>query len=261
MLKRFLSNVKEYKAYINHAYKSDLKSEVSNSHLNWIWWILEPLLFTMIYIFIVQVVFKTSENHFEVFVIIGMTLWAFFEKCIKGSVKTITENKEIISKVYLPKEILVINKIMVNLFKLGISFLLIAVAMLVFNVPISIAILNIVPVILVMLTVVFGLASIITHFGVFVEDLSNVLNLTMKVLFYLSGIFYSVINRVPAPYGEIITYCNPIAYIINECRQVLLYGQLPNYLVLGMWLVIGVTLSTIGLRLIYKYENSYVKVI
>lgn len=261
MLKRFIKNIKQYSAYINHAYKSDLKSEVSNSHLNWIWWILEPLLFTLIYIFIVQVVFKTTEPHFEVFVIIGTTFWAFFEKSIKGSVKTIVENKEIISKVYIPKEILVITKICVNLFKLAISFGLIALSMVIFNVPLTLALLNVIPILLVMLIVVFGLATIITHFGVFVEDLSNVLNLTMKILFYLSGIFYSVITRVPEPYGKLVTYCNPIAYIINETREVLLYGQMPNYAVLGTWFIIGIILSGIGLRLIYKYENSYVKVI
>lgn len=261
MLKRFFSNIKEYSAYINHAYKSELKSEVSNSHLNWIWWILEPLLFTLIYIFIVQVVFNTTEDYFEVFVIIGTTLWAFFEKCVKGSVKTIVENKDVITKVYIPKEVLVIIKVCVNVFKLGISFGLIALSMFIFNVPITLEVFNIILILIVLLTVVFGLASIITHFGVFVDDLSNVLNLVMKVLFYLSGIFYSVATRVPAPYGKLITYCNPIAYIINESRQVLVYGQSPNYIVLGGWFVIGCILSGIGLRLIYKYENSYVKVI
>ena len=53
---------------------------------------------------------------------------------------------------------------------------------------------------------------------------------------------------------------NPMAFIIDGCRKCLIYGQMPDLKVLVIWLAIGVLLSFAGVRLIYKNENSYVKV-
>ena len=107
----------------------------------------------------------------------------------------------------------------------------------------------------------FGASCILLHFGVFVEDLSNVINVLLKLVFYLTGIFYSIKKRVPEPYNSILLKCNPIAFLIDEMRECILYQNTPDLAVLGIWFVISLILCVIGIRVIYKYENSYVKVI
>ena len=62
-MKRFINNMKKYWNYSIYAAKSELKSEVANSYLNWLWWILDPISFMVIYTFMVQIVFKTSEPY------------------------------------------------------------------------------------------------------------------------------------------------------------------------------------------------------
>ena len=44
-MNRFIKDTKKYWKYTIYAAKSQLKTEVANSYLNWIWWILEPLLY------------------------------------------------------------------------------------------------------------------------------------------------------------------------------------------------------------------------
>ena len=51
-LKRFINDVKKYWNYTRYAAKSQLKTEVANSYLNWLWWILEPFCFMLIYAFV-----------------------------------------------------------------------------------------------------------------------------------------------------------------------------------------------------------------
>ena len=75
---RFYNDVKRYYKYIIYSTKSNLKSEVANSYLNWLWWILDPLCFMLVYSFIVAIVFKTSEKFLPVFVLVGLTAWNFF---------------------------------------------------------------------------------------------------------------------------------------------------------------------------------------
>lgn len=260
-MNRFITNVKKYFKYATYAAKADLKAEVANSYLNWLWWVLDPIFFMLIYTFIVEIVFKTSESYFPVFVFVGLTAWDFFNRMVSGSVKLVVSKKSIVTKVYIPKYILLIEKSFVYLFKMMISFALVFVLMIVFGVPFTFKILYVIPITIVLYIVSFGIASILLHFGIFVEDLFNVTNIALKLIFYLSGIFYSIRKRVPSPYYKILLKCNPIAFVMDQYRRVLLDGVIPSFKWLGIWFVIGIILCAIGIKIIHKYENSYAKVI
>ncbi len=259
-MKKFFQDIKKYYKYIIYATKSNLKSEVANSYLNWLWWILDPLCFMLIYTFIVEIVFKTSEQYLPIFVLVGLTAWNFFNTTISSSVKLIANNKSIVTKVYIPKYILLLIKMLTDLFKMFISWGLILIMMIVFKVPYTIYILQFFPVLIVLFVLSFGIACILMHFGVFVEDLSNVVKIVLKLTFYLSGIFYAISTRVPAPYNRILLNLNPIAFIIDSFRKTFLNAHLVNYRMLGLWLLVGIILSIIGIKTIQKYENSYAKV-
>ena len=82
MLKRFYIDLKKYFPYSLVSAKSQLKAEVANSYLNWLWWILDPLCFMLIYTFIFGYVFKAKEPYFTVFIFIGLSMWDFFNSMI-----------------------------------------------------------------------------------------------------------------------------------------------------------------------------------
>lgn len=259
-MKRFFGDLKKYFKYIRYSAFAELKSEVANSYLSWIWWILEPFCFMLIYVFISQVIFKTNEQYFQVFVFLGLTLWTFFNKCIITSVKLVSTNKDIVTKVYVPKWVLLLIKMFNNLFKYFISIVLAILFMIFYQVPFSWYMLWIIPITIVLFVVTFGFGCILMHFGVFVEDLYNVTNIGLRLVFYLTGIFYSIPSRMPAPYGTWLLRLNPIAALVNDARNSMLYQSLPNFKLLGIWLLLGLLLSIYGIRTIYKNENSYVKV-
>jgi len=259
-MKRFFSNIKKHYNYMCYAAFSELKSEVANSYLGWIWWVLEPLCFMLIYVFIAKTVFHSSEPYFEIFVFIGLAIWNFFSKVVLTSVKLVKSNSDTVTKVYIPKYILLIIKVFVNLFKLLVGLVLVLVFMLIFKVPFHFSIIYIILDLLVLTIVTFGCAALMLHLGVFIEDLYNVTNIGLRLVFYLSGVFFAIRKRVPAPWGKILVTLNPIAFLINESRQVLIYNTGPNYKFIFAWLVVGVILSVAGVTAIHKYENTYVKV-
>lgn len=259
-MKRFINDIKKYYKYTFYSAKAELKSEVADSYLGWIWWFLEPLCFMFVYAFVVMVVFKSKEEYMLAFVFIGNILWTFFNKTITAGVKIVSSNKNIVAKVYIPKYMLVLVKIMVNLFKLLVSFGIVALIMLAYRVPLTFNIISLIPIIITFVLATFGMSTILAHFGVFVDDLSNIITILLKIVFYLSGIFFSVSKRIPAPYGNWLAKINPVAFIIEESRNVLIYGSGANYIYMGIWVLISIILCVIGIKLIYKYENSYVKV-
>lgn len=260
-IRHFKKDMQSYKNYIMYSGKSGLKAEIANSHLSWLWWVLDPLLFMLVYSFIALIVFKKSEPYFPAFVFIGLSIWTFFERTVKGSVKIVRSNKDIVSKVYLPKYILILVRMIMNGFKMLISFSLVLVVMVLYRVPVTWNVLYMFLILLMVFFVTFGISAFMLHFGVFVEDLFNVMNVILKLIFYMSGIFYSITNNVPQPYLSILLKLNPIALAISDMRNVLLYSQGPDLIALLVWLFGGIVLSYLGIYVIYKYENSYVKVI
>lgn len=260
-MNRFIKDIKKYYKYAIYASKAELKAEVANSHLSWLWWILDPLLFMIVYSFIAIIVFKSGEPYFPVFVFIGLNSWSFFEKTLKNSVKIVSSNSSIVTKVYIPKYILIIIRMGVNAFKMLISYTLVVIMMILYRVPITWNILYVPLIMLMLVTFTFGFSTIMLHFGVFVEDLANVVNVLLKLVFYMSGVFYSISKKVAAPYGELLLKLNPMAVTMNELRNVMIYETSPNLMLILFWLVVGLIFAIIGVRTIYKYENSYVKVI
>lgn len=259
-MRKFFEDIKKYYKYIIYATKSNLKTEVANSYLNWLWWLLDPLCFMLVYIFIVEIVFKTKEECFPVFVLIGLTVWNFFNMNVNSSVKLIANNKAIVDKVYIPKYILTLVKMFTNLFKMMISWALILIMMIFFKVPYTFYLFQFLPVLIVLFILSFGISTLLMHFGVFVEDLNNVMIIVLKLVFYMSGIFYSIPTRIPKPISSFLLNLNPIALIIDSFRKMFIYQKFVNIRMLLFWLIIGLILSIIGIKTVQKYENSYAKV-
>lgn len=258
MFKRFYQDVTKYFRYSIVSAKSQLKADVAGSYLNWIWWILDPLCFMLIYAFIFGHVFNTREQYFSVYIFIGLTMWNFFNRTVQGSVMVVKKNKSIVSKVYFPKYILILTKIWVNGFKMMISFGIVAVMMIVNHIPLTWNALYFFPILLVLVLLTFGCSCFMLHFGVYVQDLSNVTNIVMKMVFYMTGIFYNLEHRIPE-YGALLNRCIPTAYLLTGMRQALIYGQTPSRKLLLLWLAVSLLLCIAGVRKIYKEENSYVK--
>ena len=260
-MRRFFKDLKRYKNYILYATWAELKTEVINSHLGFLWMILEPLAFMLIYTFIAIVVFNSNVQYFPIFVFIGLSIWNFFNKMVTVSVKLVSNNRDTVTKVYLPKFVLILIKMGVNLFKMFVSFLLVFVFMLIYKVPISLNILWFIPIIITVIIFTFGVCTFILHFGVFAEDLSNLVNIGLRFLFYLTGVFFDLSTKIhDVVYRTILIDLNPLANLIYNMRNILIYKSSPVGMWMLIWFLVGLGLSYLGIKTIYKYENTYVKV-
>lgn len=241
--------------------KTDLKAEVASSYLNWMWWILDPLLFMFVYTFIVQIIFGSSQPNLPVFVFIGLSSWKFFESCMNNSVKLIRSNSSIISKIYIPKYILLVSDMLVYLFKYFISISLVAVLMIIYRIPPTWNILYFFPMVLLLFLLSFSFGVVLMHFGVFIKDLAKAITPMLKLVFYMSGVFYSIEGKLPKGQTDILLHFNPVAYILTSLRNCMMYGKAPNWLFYFFWLIISVLTLIWGIYLVRKYENNYIKVI
>ena len=243
MIQKVWRHLKRYNPYSVYAAKSELKSEVSASYLTWIWWILDPVLFMLVYVFITVVVFRTEGEYLPVVVIIGLTIWNFFNKNVSISVKIVNTFKGIVSKIYIPKYMLILEKMYVNFFKMMISFGIVAGFMIAYGIPFRLQLLYCIPL------------------------LYNIVQVILRFMFYLSGVFYDIGDRLGnrifmgVDIGWLMTHVNPVAYLISEFRQIIIYGEALRPMMFLYWLAFSVVLLGIGLFLMYRHENNYVKVV
>ena len=246
--------------YAKYATQSGLKSEVASSHLSWLWWILDPILFMLVYWFIFMVIFGQKKEYFHIFVFVGLSMWNLFNKTVSGSVRIVAANRAVVTKVYIPKYFLIIL-LFQNLFKMMISFGIVIVMMLWSHVPVSYNVIYVIPIFVDLILITFGVSAILAHFGVFFDDLKNITNVGLRILFYMSGIFYVITDRVNEAIATLLLKVNPVGFLIDACRSSLVYCETPHRRLILLWFVIGSVLSAIGVAIIYKNENNYVKVI
>ncbi len=268
-MKRFFSDISKFKNYVEYSARSELKAEVAGSFLSWLWWFLDPLLFMLVYSFLALVIFNGREPHFTVFVFIGLNIWQFFSKMVKTSVRLVAGNKNIVTKVYVPKHMFILSKMCVHGFKMFVSFMLAAVFLIIDGiffepVQIGIYILWTIPLFLLLFVGTFAVCLFIMHFGVFVEDLTNVITVVLQLGFYVSGVFYSIENRLGGQYewaAKLLVNCNPVALIMTDMRSVIIGDGSMHFLPLAIWSLVSIVAAILGIKLIYQFENSYVKII
>lgn len=258
---QFFKEMKKYWKFAIYAAKSDLRAEVANSYLNWLWWILEPLTSMLVYTLVFGIMFRSDELYFPVFVFIAITVWDYFNRCITSSVDLIRCNQHIISKVYIPKYILLVQRMLVLAFKMLICWGLVVIMMIAYKVPVGVNLLYMIPNLIVFFTFCFACSLYFLHFGVYVSDLSNLVGIALNLMFYITGIFYNIQKLFPAPWGYLLQRANPVAHMIFCMRKSLLYNETPSRIMLSVWFIISLLLAAGGIHLINKNENNYVKMI
>lgn len=258
---RFFQNMKKYQGYALYVAKAQLMSEVASSYLNWIWWVLEPFLTMIIYVIVFGCFFQASEPNYPVFLFAGILMWNFFSGVVRTSISIVKSNQAIISRVYVPKYILLISSMYQYAFKFFFGMLVEVIMMIAFHVKFGIHMLEAVPFLAGFFLFTFSCASILVHFGVYIYDLTYAVGIILNFVMFLSGVFYSIEGRLPGVYGRMAGRMNPVAFFIASIRNILIYDTRPSYLWLLVWCGVSVVLSFIGITLVHRNENNYAKVI
>ena len=258
-MKRFISDLQHYYRYILYSAKSMLKQEVADSFLNWGWLVLNPIMFMLIYAFVQISIFGNTTPYVATFVFIGQVVWNFFNANVGSSVRLIKRYEPIISKTYVPKFAFVMSTMLVNGFKMLVSIGLVIITLFAYRLPFTPQMLWSIPYLLLLWLISFGLSCILLHWGVFFDDLANIVQIGLRMLFFLSGVFFDLEGKLGGAVGFIAERLNPTAFIILDLRHAIIFNEPIHLLWFFIWLVIGILLSIIGIALIYKYERQYVK--
>ena len=258
-IKRLIADVKKYRHYLAYSVKSNLKAELSNTVLGYFWWLLDPLLYMVIYTFLVQVIFKRATPAFPVYVFCALLPWKLATKTLSGSTTCIKSNASIIKQVYLPKFILPLVLLLTNTIKLLFGLLLILVMLLIFKIAFTWHMIEFIPVLFVFILFYYSLATLFSHFGVLFQDLQNLTAYILMFWFFSSPAMWDL-GLLPESWHKII-WLNPNVTFFMSFRNVFMYGKSPYYLNLLILLAISLVITFIGIVTLYRSDKNYSKVL
>lgn len=260
-IRRFFGDIKKYRQYMVYAANADLRAEVANSYLNRLWWLLEPFFTMLVYVIVFGKLMGRSIENYSIFVFSALLMWTFFSKTINYSVKCIRSNKDIVTKVYVPKHVILISNMILNFFKLLFSLIVLVPMLLIFHVHIGVGALWVISAYILMILLSFGVGMIFLHYGVYIDDLGYAVEILLRMTMFLSGIFYDVITGLSSPLNVLMLTVNPVAMFIDTMRSALLYNVVANVPLIVLWTIMSLQICYIGVHMVYKNENGYVKVV
>lgn len=207
----------------------NIRARYQQSLLGWLWAIVQPaasvLIFSVIFTWIIPV--DTDGTPYLIFSYVAVVPWTLLSSALTDMTTAIVYNMDLVFKIYFPREALPMAAMLARLMDFGVAAALIAVLMIVYQIPISLGALAFLPLIIgVQLILISGLGLAFAAMNVFYRDVQAVIGLGIQLWFYASPIIYPV-SLVP-DWLRPFYYLNPMTGILEAYRDVLLHAQAPG---------------------------------
>ena len=249
----------EYRRILRLLVARDIKVRYAGSVLGYVWSVLEPLLNAIIYYFVFIVVVKRQIGYppFILFLVAGQLAWFWITGSVNGAVAALKGESQMVRSSNVPREVWILRVIMsrgvIYVFSLPVVVLF-AVAYLK---PPTIGILLLPLAILLTFMITVGLGLIIAPAAVLVPDVSTIVRVVMRVLFYSTPILYSVYFAAQRHLGPIVNW-NPFSGIMILYR-VTFFKQEMDWPVVWHSIVITTVILAIGLWAFPRMERPMLK--
>lgn len=232
--------------------KREVMSRYKGSVLGLFWSFFNPILMLTIYTFVFSVIFNsrwgdiagTSKGQFAIVLFVGLIVQALFAEVINRSPSLIISNANYVKKVIFPLEVLPIVSIGAALFHCFISIGVLLAAFVLFNGYIHWTAIFMPLVLLPFVILTMGFSWFLVSMGVFLRDIGQTTSLITMLMLYLSPVFYPI-TAVPMKLQPYMM-ANPLTFIIEQSREVLIQGNMPNWLGLGFYTIIACFVAWLG---------------
>lgn len=261
-----LKEVWQYRDLLMLFVKRDVVTVYKQTVLGPLWYLIQPLFtsitFTIIFNNLAGI--DTGTVPPFLFNLAGITVWNYFTACLTGTSNTFGANAGIFGKVYFPRLIVPISIVISNLIKFGIQFLIFIVFYIFYYLKGATVGLNgsvvFFPFLIALMGVLgLGLGMFISSLVTKYRDFSYLISFGVQLLMYLSAVMYPmalIAAKLPT-YGWLVQY-NPLAYVIETTRYMLLNVGHISIWGLGYTFVVTIAVFLVGVLIFNKTEKSFI---
>ncbi|WP_336715028.1 ABC transporter permease [Arthrobacter sp. USHLN218] len=240
------------------------KIEAANqrNRLGMLWIFIKPTLNALMYGLIFGVLQGASRpENFPMYVVIGVFLFEYFSTSMNNGAKSITGNGALVQSLAFPRITLPLSTVIQQLMTLVPMLGVMVVYILILGAPIRAEWLLMIPLVAIFTVFNLGVALIGARLTVHIRDLTQLLPLVTRILFYTSGVLFAI-DRILAPYPWAVALFDfhPLHEVLSIARGLLMPGGEFNpiyWLYFSVW-ALGVFVA--GVLFFWAAEERYGRV-
>lgn len=247
--------------------KREVIGRYRGSIMGIMWSFFNPILMLLVYTFVFSVVFKArwgvgteeSKASFAIILFVGLLVHGIFAECANRAPGLILSNVNYVKKVVFPLEVLPWVAMGSALFHALIGLVVLIAAMLIINAFVPWTVIFFPLIIFPLLLATMGVAWFLAAVGVFMRDVGQTIGIITTVMMFLSPVFYPI-SALPEKYQHFL-FINPLTFIIEQARDVLIWGILPNFTELTIYFFFSICFAWAGFWWFQRTRDGFADVL
>ena len=246
----------KYRPLIHELVIRDLKVKYRRSFLGYLWSLLNPLLMMTVMAVVFTHVFRANVDNYPLYLICGQTLFSFFTESSNRAMYSILENAQLIKKIYIPKFIFPISRVVSSFVTMSFSLTAILIVMLVTRARFYWTILLIPVPIVFLFLFCCGMGMILSALSVYFRDITHLWGVATLAWMYATPIFYTI-DAMP---GRLMTLMklNPMYHFINTFRNLVMFGNIPGPNAWIGCILSGLVVFALGLFVFGRLQKDFI---
>lgn len=255
MIQRF-KDIYDYRQMIFSLVRKELRGRYKGSALGFLWTFINPLLQLVVYTFVFSIVMPTNIEKFYMYLFVGLIPWLFFSGSLTGGAACILNQKDMVKKIYFPREVMPISYVTSGFVNMLLCFIVIFAAVIVSGIGIRPVTLLYLPIVMIVEYIMcLGGAMLTSALTVYFRDLEYILGILTMAWMYFTPVVYTI-EMVPERLRSLM-YLNPMTPVV-ECYRAILYSkEIPHISTLTSGLVSGLVVLIIGFIVFDKLQRGF----
>ncbi len=263
---------------IRYLVQADLKKKGSDTLLGNVWWVIDPLLQMLVYVFLVSVIFSRVTPDYPLFIFCAILPWKWFNSSIIDGIGSVVGMERLIKQISFPKLVLPVASVFAGIanFFFGLiplaALLVLFYSQPVFDPATGRTITHITPYLLLIPVVAFvqllftlPLAIILGAINVFYRDVGNLARHVLRLAFYASPGIYAIDLIYKGadhfPLLKPIILANPWIVLFGAYRDVIYEGRAPDWGGLAILSLVSLGLLALAILVFKRLEPTFAKVL
>lgn len=247
----------QYRGLLQELVKKDIKLKYRRSFLGYLWSVLNPLLTMLVLVAVFSQLFRFDIENFPVYLLCAQIPFNFLLEATNQALFSIWGNAALLKKVYVPKYIFTLSKITSALVTMLFSMAALFIVMVLTQTHFSVT-LCFLPIVLAQVYVFcLGLGFLLAQISVFFRDTQYIYAVITTAWTYLTPMFYPI-DILPESIKQGVIHFNPMYFYIEQMRDIVLYGVLPDQVLLLKGIITGAAFLLVGIWGFLKTQDKFI---
>ena len=229
--------------------QKDFKLRYRNSVLGFLWSLLNPLAYMLILTLVFKYLLRSTIPNFAAWILIGVLVWRFFALGTSGGLYSVLGNGPLVTKVYLPRQILVLSNNLANFLGSSLEFVTLLPLLIYLGINMTLYSLLLPLILSIEFLLIFGLSLALSSLFLKYRDFHQIWDIALQLGFWLSPIVYD--GSLIPPRFAFVYALNPVTRLIEFTRGIFLENRIPTMFDTSV-LVAAVTIIGITGHLIFS---------